>query len=325
MFVRNEPPDRVIRNLDTMMREIDAAGAAGRFHLYVLSDTSQSDIAALEEAGFDGLAAQWRGRIPVTYRRRTVNTGFKAGNFWDFCERWGSQHEFAVTLDTDSFMTAAAIMRMVRVIAGRSEARHSPGAGGRPALDQRVRAHLPVRHAARHALVDDRQRLVAGRLRPVLGPQRHHPHRAVHRALPHPEAARGRRARRSCAEPRPDRGGADAPRRLRRPRAAGGGPRLGGEPADPDRIHPPRPALVPGHAAIRPFPVQARPEVRQPLPARLRHADVPGLTGLDRPAGGRHAGARRLPRPLPISSDRTPATRCSPSSSSCGLRRRSRP
>ena len=42
IFVRNEPPDRVIRNLDAMMREIDAAGAADRFHLYVLSDTSQS-------------------------------------------------------------------------------------------------------------------------------------------------------------------------------------------------------------------------------------------------------------------------------------------
>src|SRR4029078_2737146 len=103
-------------NLDTMMREIDAAGAAASFHLYVLSDTSQSDIASLEEAGFDALAAQWRGRIPVTYPRRTINTGFKAGNFWDFCQRWGNQHEFAVTLDTDSFMTAAAIMRIVRVI-----------------------------------------------------------------------------------------------------------------------------------------------------------------------------------------------------------------
>ena len=86
------------------------------FHLYVLSDTSQSEIAALEEAGFAALAAQWHGRIPVTYRRRTVNTGFKAGNFWDFCERWGGQHEFAVTLDTDSFMTAAAILRMVRIM-----------------------------------------------------------------------------------------------------------------------------------------------------------------------------------------------------------------
>ena len=52
----------------------------------------------------------------MTYRRRTVNTGFKAGNFWDFCERWGDQHEFAVTLDTDSFMTAAAILRLVRIM-----------------------------------------------------------------------------------------------------------------------------------------------------------------------------------------------------------------
>ena len=116
MFVRNEPPDRVIRNLDAMMREIDLAGAASRFHLYILSDTSQSEIASLEETGFETLAAQWRGRMPVTYRRRTINTAFKAGNFWDFCERWGGQHEFAVTLDTDSFMTAAAIMRMVRVM-----------------------------------------------------------------------------------------------------------------------------------------------------------------------------------------------------------------
>jgi membrane glycosyltransferase len=116
IFVRNEPPDRVIRNLDAMMREIDGAGAAGRFHLYVLSDTSRDDIAALEDEGFAALAAQWRERLPVTYRRRGLNTGFKAGNFWDFCQRWGSLHEFAVTLDTDSFMTAAAIMRMVRVI-----------------------------------------------------------------------------------------------------------------------------------------------------------------------------------------------------------------
>jgi membrane glycosyltransferase len=116
IFVRNEPPDRVVRNLDAMMREIYAAGVSDRFHLYVLSDTSQTDIAAQEESGFAALASQWQGRIPVTYRRRIDNTGFKAGNFWDFCGRWGSRHEFAVTLDTDSFMTAAAIMRMVRVI-----------------------------------------------------------------------------------------------------------------------------------------------------------------------------------------------------------------
>ena len=116
IFIRNEPPGRVIRNLETMMREIEAAGSAGRFHLYVLSDTSQRETAETEETGFAALAEHWRGRIPIVYRRRTVNTAFKAGNFWDFCERWGGQHEFAVTLDTDSFMTAAAILRLVRIM-----------------------------------------------------------------------------------------------------------------------------------------------------------------------------------------------------------------
>jgi len=116
MCVRNEPPDRVIRNLDAMMRDLAAAGAADRFHLYVLSDTSLADVAALEEENFGALAERWRGRVPVTYRRRAINTGFKAGNIRDFCERWGGQHELAVTLDTDSFMTAAAILRLVRIV-----------------------------------------------------------------------------------------------------------------------------------------------------------------------------------------------------------------
>jgi membrane glycosyltransferase len=116
IFVRNEPPERVTRNLDAMMGELAAAGVADRFHLYVLSDTSHREIAALEEKNFSSLEQKWRGRIPVTYRRRIENTAFKAGNFWDFCERWGDRHEFAVTLDTDSFMTAAAILRMVRIM-----------------------------------------------------------------------------------------------------------------------------------------------------------------------------------------------------------------
>ena len=116
MCVRNEPPDRVIRNLDAMLRDIAAAGAAERFHLYVLSDTTNADVAVGEEQSFAALAERWRSRIPVTYRRRTINTGFKAGNIRDFLERWGGNHELMVTLDTDSFMTAAAILRMVRVV-----------------------------------------------------------------------------------------------------------------------------------------------------------------------------------------------------------------
>jgi membrane glycosyltransferase len=114
--IRNEPPVRVIRNLAPMLEGLAAAGVGSSFHLYVLSDTSDPATAAAEDASFADLAAQWRGRIAVTYRRRAENSGYKAGNIRDFCERFGANHEFAVTLDADSFIPASAVMRMVRIM-----------------------------------------------------------------------------------------------------------------------------------------------------------------------------------------------------------------
>jgi membrane glycosyltransferase len=116
LCVRNELPRRIIRNLDTMLEGIHASGYGERFHLYLLSDTSDADLALSEEALFSELIARWRDRIAIDYRRRTVNSGFKAGNVREFCERWGSRHEFAVTLDADSFMSADAIIRLVRIM-----------------------------------------------------------------------------------------------------------------------------------------------------------------------------------------------------------------
>ena len=116
LCIRNELPERMIRNLEPMLDGLDASGARACFHLYVLSDTSDTEIVAKEQARFDLLATRWRGRIAVTYRRRTVNSGYKAGNIRDFCERWGSNHEFALTLDADSFMSASAVLRLVRIM-----------------------------------------------------------------------------------------------------------------------------------------------------------------------------------------------------------------
>jgi membrane glycosyltransferase len=116
LCIRNELPDRMVRNLEPTLAGLAAAGAGGSFHLYVLSDTSDSKIAAIEEARFGALASHWQGRIEITYRRRDINTGYKAGNIRDFCERWGSDYEFAVALDADSFMTAEAILRLVRIM-----------------------------------------------------------------------------------------------------------------------------------------------------------------------------------------------------------------
>src|SRR5262249_6926152 len=114
--IRNEMPDRMLRNLDPMLRGLVDANAAAHFHVYVLSDTSDPAIAAAEAEGFDALAHAWERKIATTYRRRAHNTGFKAGNIRDFCERWGSRHDFAVTLDADSFMTAQGILQLVRVM-----------------------------------------------------------------------------------------------------------------------------------------------------------------------------------------------------------------
>ncbi len=116
LCVRNELPERMIRNLEPMLTGLDAAGCGERFNLYVLSDTSDADIAASEQACFAALASRWRDRVAITYRRRAVNTGYKAGNIRDFCERWGRNHDFAVTLDADSFMTADAVLRLVRIM-----------------------------------------------------------------------------------------------------------------------------------------------------------------------------------------------------------------
>jgi len=116
LCVRNELPARIIRNLEPMLAGLAASGYGERFHLYILSDTNDADLAPDEEALFSDLAQRWRDRVAITYRRRTVNTGYKAGNIRNFCERWGNAHELALTLDADSFMTADAILRLVRIM-----------------------------------------------------------------------------------------------------------------------------------------------------------------------------------------------------------------
>ena len=114
--IRNEAPQRIIRNLTPLMAGLVAAGVGERFHVYILSDTGDADHVATEESQLAAFAAEWRDRMAVTYRRRTVNTGFKAGNIEDFCRRWGADHDFALTLDADSFMTAEAVLRLVRIM-----------------------------------------------------------------------------------------------------------------------------------------------------------------------------------------------------------------
>jgi membrane glycosyltransferase len=114
--IRNEAPEHVIRNLEPMLTELAATGFAARFHVYVLSDTTDPVLGQSEQTRFAELAAAWRERVAITYRRRSENTGYKAGNIRDFCIRYGDSHDLAIPLDADSIMPASAMLRLVRVM-----------------------------------------------------------------------------------------------------------------------------------------------------------------------------------------------------------------
>ena len=113
LCVRNESASRLVSNLQMLADGLMATDDANQFHVYVLSDTNDPEIAELERQAFETLAQQWQSQLALTYRRREINTGYKAGNIQDFCARWGANHELAVVLDADSLMSASAVRRLV--------------------------------------------------------------------------------------------------------------------------------------------------------------------------------------------------------------------
>ena len=124
MTLRNEDPAaRAFRRFSAVKTSLDATGWGHAFSYFALSDTSDVAVAAAEEAAVEA----WRadagpaeaGRI--VYRRRALNTGFKAGNLRDFCERWGNGFELMLPLDADSLMSGETILRMTRMMQAHPE------------------------------------------------------------------------------------------------------------------------------------------------------------------------------------------------------------
>ena len=116
MAVRNEAPDAVVTRLRAILDDLDAHGAADAFDIHVLSDTDDPRIAAAEEAA----VAEWRAQSTrpgqIFYRRRSENEGYKAGNLQEFCRRCRDDYAFFLPLDADSYLSAASILRLVRMM-----------------------------------------------------------------------------------------------------------------------------------------------------------------------------------------------------------------
>ncbi len=118
LTIRNEDPARAILRLRVLKESLDRTGYGERFSYFIMSDTSEPETIGQEEAAVAG----WKAGLPageagrIFYRRRAINSGFKAGNIRDFCERWGQNYEFMLTLDADSLMSGETVVRLVRMM-----------------------------------------------------------------------------------------------------------------------------------------------------------------------------------------------------------------
>jgi membrane glycosyltransferase len=117
MPIYNENTSRVRAGLEATYSSLAATGEAGKFDVYLLSDTTQTHLLPAEEAVCTALRTKAKASgTRVFYRRRATNERRKAGNIEDFCRRWGSYYDFMIVLDADSVLTGTALLTLVRAM-----------------------------------------------------------------------------------------------------------------------------------------------------------------------------------------------------------------
>ncbi len=111
--VHNEDVDAVFGRIARMLHAIEAAGEAGSFAFFVLSDSGE-ESGAQEVAAWEVLAPG--SRVPLYYRRRTDNVARKPGNVADWVRRFGGGYDHMLVLDADSLMSGDAMIGMAQVM-----------------------------------------------------------------------------------------------------------------------------------------------------------------------------------------------------------------
>lgn len=114
MPIYNEDPFRVMGGIEASLKSLLETGATPSFDFFILSDSTDDDIAAQEKIVWQRLCQRFsQADINIFYRRRTRNHYRKVGNIVDFCERWGSQYEYMIVFDADSIMDGNTMAKMV--------------------------------------------------------------------------------------------------------------------------------------------------------------------------------------------------------------------
>ena len=121
--IYNEVPWDVFGNAAAMLKDISRSATEHKYSLFILSDTSENEIAAQELRAFSALRDSAPDGIAVHYRRRAENTDKKVGNLVDWITGWGAAYDAMIVLDADSLMTGRTIARLA------SEMSDDPDAG----------------------------------------------------------------------------------------------------------------------------------------------------------------------------------------------------
>jgi membrane glycosyltransferase len=108
----NEDPGRILAAVQAICEDLAGKGVAELYDVFVLSDTRDQSIAQAEVTGVLRLRLRLGDPMRLFYRRRTANTGRKAGNIADWVRRFGAGYEQMLILDADSLMSADTIVRL---------------------------------------------------------------------------------------------------------------------------------------------------------------------------------------------------------------------
>ncbi|MGL4281715.1 MAG: glucans biosynthesis glucosyltransferase MdoH [Albidovulum sp.] len=114
MPVCNEDPAPTFARVAAMIEALKSAPAEVDFA--ILSDSYKPEAIAGEAFWYNRLLAETGAEGRLFYRRRTKNTGRKAGNIAEFFRKSGAAYDYALILDADSLMEAETILEMIRRI-----------------------------------------------------------------------------------------------------------------------------------------------------------------------------------------------------------------
>jgi membrane glycosyltransferase len=114
--IYNEDTARVFAGIEATWCSLRQQREQDCFDLFILSDTRRDEIAHEEELAWRALVERLGASGRLFYRRRSDNTGRKAGNIAEFVRNWGAAYDYMIVLDADSIMSGRALVSLAQLM-----------------------------------------------------------------------------------------------------------------------------------------------------------------------------------------------------------------